>query len=140
MLPANGKLRQEECSVKKPQIIFKYLFAEDYNPVYVNGAHGGVSPRGELVVHFYLERSGIPVAITQEINANGTIGAVIDEVPADFNQTLYRAVESGIVLNYESARTIHGWLGERIKELEALQQAKESMQFTGADPAKDITH
>ncbi|WP_337833281.1 hypothetical protein [Geoanaerobacter pelophilus] len=126
--------------MKKPQIIFKYLFAEDYNPVYVNGAHGGVSPRGELVVHFYLERSGIPVAITQEINANGTIGAVIDEVPADFNQTLYRAVESGIVLNYESARTIHGWLGERIKELEALQQAKESMQFTGADPAKDITH
>jgi hypothetical protein len=126
--------------VKKPQIIFKYLFAEDYNPVYVNGAHGGVSPRGELVVHFYLERSGIPVAITQEVNPNGTIGAVIDEVPADFNQTLYRAVESGIVLNYDSARTIHGWLGDRIKELEALHQAKATMPFGVPDPSMDITH
>ena len=126
--------------MKKSQIIFKYLFAEDYNPVYVNGAHGGVSPRGELVVHFYLERSGIPVAITQEINPNGTIGEVIDEVPADFNQTLYRAVESGIVLNYESARTIHAWLGERVRELEAIQQAKEKMQFGAVDPSTEIAH
>jgi hypothetical protein len=126
--------------VKKSQIIFKYLFAEDYNPVYVNGAHGGVSPRGELVVHFYLERSGIPVAITQEVNPNGTIGEVIEEVPSDFNQTLYRAVESGVVLNYDSARTIHAWLGDRIKELEALHQAKEKMQFGVPDPSMDITH
>lgn len=135
-----GKLKKEECPVKKQQIIFKYLFAEDYNPVYVNGAHGGVSPRGELVVHFYLERPGIPVAITQEVNSNGTIGQVIEEVPEDFSQTLYRAVESGIVLNSESARTIHGWLGERIKELDALQQAKEKMQFGALDPAMDVTH
>ena len=126
--------------MKKPQIIFKYLFAEDYNPVYVNGAHGGVSPRGELVVHFYLERSGIPVAITQEVNPNGTVGAVIDEVPADFNQTLYRAVETGIVMNYESARTIHACLGERIKEFDALQKAREAMPFGAADPSQDITH
>lgn len=126
--------------MKKPQIIFKYLFAENYNPVYVNGAHGGISPRGELVVHFYLERSGIPVAITQEVNPNGTVGAVIDEVPADFNQTLYRAVESGIVLNLETARTIHAWLGDRVKELETLQQAKQAMQLGGADPSKDVTH
>ena len=125
--------------MKKPQIIFKYLFAEDYNPVYINGAHGGVSPRGELVVHFYHERSGIPVAITQEVNQNGTIGQIIDEVPADFNQTLYRSVESGVVMNYDTARTIHAWLGDRIREFENIQKAKDQMQMPqGASP--DITH
>jgi hypothetical protein len=129
----------EEHPVKKPQIIFKYLFSEDYNPVYVNGAHGGVSPRGELVVHFYLERPGVPVSITHEVTANGTIGAEIDEVPADFKQTLYRAVESGVVMNYDSARNFHHWLGERLKELESLQQARESMQFK-VEPPTDITH
>jgi len=126
--------------VKKPQIIFKYLYAEDYNPVYVNGAHGGISPRGELVVHFYLERPGVPVSITHEVTPGGTIGAELDEVPADFKQTLYRAVESGIVMNYESARTFHLWLGERLKELEALHQARESMQFVKQDTSTDITH
>lgn len=125
--------------VKKPQITFKYLFAEDYNPVYVNGAHGGISPRGELVVHFYLERPGVPVSITHEVNPNGTIGAELDEVPSDFKQTLYRAVESGVVMNYESARTFHAWLGERLKEMEAVQQARESMQFNG-EPPTTITH
>ncbi len=125
--------------MKKPQIIFKYLFAEDYNPVYVNGAHGGVSPRGELVVHFYLERPGVPVSITHEVTPNGTIGAEIDEVPADFKQTLYRAVESGVVMNYDSAKNFHHWLGERLKELESLQQARESMQFK-VEPPTDITH
>jgi hypothetical protein len=126
--------------VRKPQIIFKYLFDENYNPVYVNGAHGGVSPRGELVVHFYLERPGVPVSITHEVTPNGTIGAEIDEVPADFKQTLYRAVESGVVMNYDSARSFHAWLGERLKELEALQQAKEAMQFGNVEPPKDVTH
>lgn len=115
--------------MNKPQIIFKYLFAEDYNPVYVNGAHGGVSPRGEIVVHFYLERPGIPVSITHEVTPGGSIGAEINEVPSDFKQTLYRAVESGVVMNQESARTFHLWLGERLKELENLQQAREAAQL-----------
>jgi len=115
--------------MSKPQIIFKYLFAEDYNPVYVNGAHGGVSPRGEIVVHFYLERPGIPVSITHEVTPGGSIGAEINEVPSDFKQTLYRAVESGVVMNQESARTFHLWLGERLKELENLQQARDAAQL-----------
>jgi len=115
--------------MNKPQIIFKYLFAEDYNPVYVNGAHGGVSPRGEIVVHFYLERPGIPVSITHEVTPGGSIGAEINEVPSDFKQTLYRAVESGVVMNQESARSFHLWLGERLKELENLQQARDAAQL-----------
>ncbi len=58
----------------KPEIKFKYVFSYNYNPVYVNGAHGGISPRGELVVNFYLERPPLPNSIAHEINQNGTIG------------------------------------------------------------------
>ncbi len=126
--------------MEKPKIVFKYLFAEDYNPVYVNGAHGGVSPRGEIVVHFYLERPGVPVSITHEVTPAGSIGPEIDEVPNDFKQTLYRAVESGIVMNYESGRSFHHWLGERLKELEAVQQAREAAQLQEAAAAAEISH
>ncbi|MBT0666164.1 hypothetical protein KI809_17775 [Geobacter pelophilus] len=120
--------------MSKSQIIFKYLFAEDYNPVYVNGAHGGVSPRGEIVTHFYLERSGVPASITHEVDG-GAIGSEIAQVPADFGQTLYRAVEAGIVMNYDSARSFHQWLGERLKELEALHEAREEAKLRSGGAA-----
>ena len=118
----------------KPELKFKYVFSYNYNPVYVNGAHGGVSPRGELVVNFYLERTPLPNAITHEINPNGTIGNVVAEEPEDLKNSVVRVVENGVVLNYESARNIHLWLGERLKEMESIEQAKAAYNFGKAEP------
>lgn len=108
------------------KINFKYLFAEDYNPVYANGAHGGLSPRGEIVVHFYHERPGVPVSISHEVTPDGNIGEETDVVPNDFKHTLYRSVQTGVTMNLESARTFHLWLGERLQELDLLRQARET--------------
>ncbi len=120
---------------KNPQIKFKYIFDYGYNPVYANGAHGGVSPRGELVMNFYLERVALPESITHEINPNGTIGQEVDAEPADLAQSLVRVIKSGVVMNYQNARELHYWLGERLKELEALEQAK-----INAMKGSDVTH
>jgi hypothetical protein len=119
----------------KPQLKFKYIFDYGYNPVYVNGAHGGVSPRGELVMNFYLERMALPESITHEINPNGTIGKETAAEPDDLAQSMVRVIESGVVMNYQNARELHLWLGERIKEMEALEQAK-----AGMPAGKDMTH
>jgi hypothetical protein len=124
----------------KPEIKFKYVFSYNYNPVYVNGAHGGVSPRGELVVNFYLERPPLPNAITHEINPNGTIGNETEQDPEDYKNSFVRFVSDGIILNYDSARNIHQWLGDRIKEMEAVEQAKASMRMGGKEPAGGVTH
>jgi hypothetical protein len=119
----------------KPELKFKYIFDYGYNPIYVNGAHGGVSPRGELIMNFYLERMALPESITHEINPNGTIGKETAAEPDDLANSMVRFIESGVVMNYQNAKELHLWLGERIKEMEALEQAK------GNIPAgKDITH
>jgi hypothetical protein len=119
----------------KPELKFKYIFDYGYNPVYVNGAHGGVSPRGELVMNFYLERMALPESITHEINPNGTIGKETAAEPEDLAQSMVRFIESGVVMNYQNARELHLWLGERIKEMDALEQAKAIIP-----PGKDMTH
>ncbi|ABB31700.1 hypothetical protein GeomeDRAFT_0223 [Geobacter metallireducens RCH3] len=122
----------------KPQVTFKYIFTYDYNPAYVNGAHGGVSPRGDLVVNFYLERPPLPNEITHEINPNGTVGAETAVEPDDFAQSLVRFVPSGIVLNHQTARELHHWLGEKVREMEAIEQHKSAMrtqQGEGDGPA-----
>lgn len=123
---------------KKQELTFKYIYNYSYNPVYVNGAHGGLSPRGELVMNFYLERPPLPEEIRHEINPNGTIGAVTGEEPSNLNSSMVRFIDSGVILNYESARNIHYWIGERLKEMEALEKAKAAMNL----PAQqgDLTH
>ena len=116
--------RRPHVSKDKPQITFKYIFTYDYNPLYVNGAHGGVSPRGELVVNFYLERPPLPNAISHEINQNGTIGSEASVEPRDLNASLVRYVSTGVVLSHQTARDLHSWIGDKIRELEALEQAR----------------
>lgn len=127
-------------SQNRNEIKFKYVHADNYNPAYVNGAHGGLTPRGELVVNFYLERLDLPSAITHEILPNGALGSEVSQEPADTKNSLVRFVESGIVLTYENARIIHSWLGERVKEMEALEQAKAAAQLGQTAYSKDITH
>ncbi len=119
----------------KPEIKFKYIYNYGYNPVYVNGAHGGISPRGELVVNFYLERIALPESITHEINPNGTIGNEVAAEPEDLKSSLVRFIDTGVILNYQSAKDFLLWLGERVKEMEAFEQAKTAMP-----QGKEVTH
>jgi hypothetical protein len=115
-------------SNKNPEFKFKYIFTYDYNPVYVNGAHGGVTPRGELIVNFYQERQPLPNAITHELNPNGTIGKEVAVEPGDLNKSLVRFVSNGVVLSHQTARELHYWLGEKIKEMEAMELARSMQQ------------
>lgn len=127
-------------SDKKKELKFKYVFADVYNPVYVNGAHGGVTPRGELVVNFYLERQPLPQAISHEINANGSIGREAAVQPADMNNSLVRFVSSGVVINHQTARELHFWLGGKLKEMEALEQLKSSPETNSAADKTRFSH
>lgn len=120
---------------KKNEMTFKYVFQYDYNPIYVNGAHGGISPRGELVMNFYLERQPLPNAIAHEITAAGTIGQETEVEPSDLGRSLVRQVINGIVVNYQTARELHYWLGEKLKEMEGLEQARAAMM---AEQAKQV--
>jgi hypothetical protein len=111
-------------SLKKQELRFTYEYRQGYEPHYINGALGGVSPRGEIIANFFFEKPVLPTLVANEITANGAIGGEIAEEPADMRNTFVRAVTTGIVLNYDNARNLHAWLGEKIKELEFLQQGQ----------------
>jgi hypothetical protein len=137
-LPAKG---EETMSHNKQDFTFKYIFTYDYNPLYINGAHGGITPRGELVVNFYQERMPLPNAITHELNPNGTIGKETAVEPEDLNRSLIRYVSTGVVVNQQTARELHFWLGEKLRELDAMEQAREAAIKSGMlDPAKGTSH
>jgi len=100
---------------------YKYIFKDEYNPVYVNGAHGGISTRGEIIINFFLERHGVPYSQTHKIEDDGLLGAEIEREPKDYSAKMIRYVENGIVLNYQTAVQIRDFLDRQIKDLESLQ-------------------
>jgi len=105
---------------EKSKITFNYHFSENYNPTYVNGAYGGVGPKGEIIVNFYLERQGIPKSHTHEINKDGSLTPEPESDPQDSLSNVIRFIETGIILNLDSAKRIHDWLGQKIHELERV--------------------
>jgi hypothetical protein len=111
-------------SIGKQALTFKYIYNYAYNPTYVNGAQGGFSPRGELVMHFYLERQPLPDAISHEITPDGTIGRELRVEPDDLNSSIVRFIETGVVMNYENARAFHTWLGEKLREAEEMHKMR----------------
>lgn len=111
------------------QIKFRYVFPENYNPVYCNGAYGGVSANGEIIANFFLERMPIPNSMTNSVNEDGSLSGVIATDPQDLGETVIRYVSAGIVLSETGARSIYEWLGNQIQELDnrrAIQNSNTS--------------
>ena len=103
---------------EKSELIIKYIFADDYNPVYVSGAHGGVTARGEIVANFFLERHALPISQTYQILNENSIGEEIKREPKDLKSSVVRFVHQGIILNLQNAKILNSWLNDRIEELE----------------------
>jgi hypothetical protein len=110
----------------KKSLTFKYIFPDDHNPVFANGAFGGVSPSGDIMVHFYTERAALPRKVSHELNPDGTLGEAIDTEPEDHAESLVRFITCGVVLTLEGAKSVHDWLGKKIESAEKLRDMKKA--------------
>ena len=115
-------------SSNKPEVTFKYVFNYGYNPTYVNGAQGGFSPRGEMVINFYLERQPLPDSISHEITAEGSIGNETGVEPKNLATSMVRFIDTGVVMSYDNARIFHAWLGDKLREVEELHKARTAFE------------
>jgi hypothetical protein len=119
-------------SSKKNELTFKYVFNYGYNPTYVNGAQGGFSPRGEMVINFYLERQPLPEAISHEITPEGAIGRETSVDPADLATSMVRFIDTGVVMSYENAKVFHAWMGDKLREVEEMHRARTEFEQSQA--------
>jgi len=106
----------------KKKITFKYIFKDDYNPTYINGAFGGINPQGEIVANFYLERIALPNSTTQIVEENGSLGDIVQKDPKDLDESCVRFIQYGIIMNLDTAKQLKKWLEDNIKNLEELKK------------------
>jgi len=92
------------------KIIFTYQKTGSYRTYYIDGAYGGLTPKGYLVMQLYSEKSPLPDKETLDIRTNKSTITVKKEV--------LREVEAGLILDYQTMVSIRGWLTEKINVFE----------------------
>ena len=107
-------------SKPKPSLEFHFLKTQSYRTYHVDGAFGGVTPRGGLYVEFYIERLATPKLIVQELNSDGTLGEMVS---SDGKKGIIREIECGIALDLGGAKALNEWLSNKITELESLLES-----------------
>lgn len=98
------------------KIKFKYIFADNYNPRYANGVLGGINPRGEILMNFFLERQALPNSETHTVEQGKLSEHSVTHEPDDLRTSAVRVIEQGIVMNVEQAKNLHDWLGKVLAE------------------------
>lgn len=105
----------------KEKKAFELRFHNKLNPnfreIHVDGAYGGITPRGFINLNFFAERSPIPKASTYQLSENH-LGEKVSDSP-DSKDGVIREYEFGIYFDVNTAKDIYNFLGERIKELES---------------------
>ena len=118
--PQGGPGAQAGKRLLPRMVRFIYKFPDLYNPVYSNGAYGGVGPQADLVINFYHERQALPYSVTSRV-AEGRVAKEIARDPDSEYPTLIRFVTTGVVMDLPAAKRLHGWLGQQIAILENIK-------------------
>jgi hypothetical protein len=106
-------------------IKFDYIKGTHFRVVHVDGAFGGVSPRGDIGMSVFNERWPIPTQTTYNLEEGGKVGNEITEERIS-REAVIREVEVELLMDLDVAKTMHSWLGAKIGELEGLIKIKAS--------------
>lgn len=117
--------KKKEPKKSHPAVKFKYYFPEDYRPVYNNAVWGGMNVKGELDIHFLYDRNPLPLSSTHEIKDGIILGTPKSR---ETGKSTLRFVQTGVVMNRESAMSLYNWLGEKIKMFTELTNDKKRVK------------
>ena len=102
---------------EKKTISFRYKISANYVVFSITGVHGGLNPRGQIIMNFFHERHPIPRKIIYEFKEDGSLG---DEIERDTKTSIIRDVLFGVSILPDTARAIAKWLSEKADECERI--------------------
>ena len=105
-------------AVKKDIITVHNRVSNIYKAIHVDGAYGGITPRGLLNLSFYSERSPIPKSTDFALKGE-VVGDKIQDSPESLTGIL-REYEFGIYMDIQAAKAIVTSLNSKINDLENI--------------------
>ncbi len=112
--------RADRAPVVPPAVRFYYLKSSQFRVVHVDGAHGGLTPRGQIQMALFNERQPIPQQTLEKLTPEGGLGDEIKDKRIQ-KEGLIREVEVEAIMTLESAKSLVTWLQQRIDLLQKLR-------------------
>ncbi len=107
---------------KEKQLSIQYVQSSNFSSVFSSGVYGGVSINGTICMNFYIDRVPLPENLKVQIQEDGKL---VEESYLGTEVINVREVTSCTVMDYQTARSFHDWLGTKLAELEkALNEQK----------------
>ncbi|MCH8844473.1 MAG: hypothetical protein IID61_16055 [SAR324 cluster bacterium] len=91
-----------------PPIRIRYVKDDGYRLIPANGAFGGPTPKGDVIIHFFVDHSEMP-DVTELAQQEDQPPGTLQEIQPQ-NLGVRRAMQMGVVLNAQVARSIGHWL------------------------------
>ncbi len=87
-----------------------------YRLVTADGAWGGPTPRGHILVNFFVDVPVAPLSVTHRVTEDGQLGAELVRTPAtgEGSPRVSREFEVGVLLSPEDAESVARWLLEQV--------------------------
>lgn len=124
--PQKERLQPAGVPFGQDEIEFFYIKGPDFRSLHIDGAIGGITPRGALHIAFFSERAAIPQKTVNEL-IGGQLG---DEVRAkrEGKEGVVRQMEVDIFLTESAALDLRNWLNTKLDEFEARRAFAASQQ------------
>ncbi len=103
-----------------PEITVNYKKSDSYRSYHADGFFGGLTPRGYLYMEPFIDRRVTPKTMVHKI-IDGSIDS--GTVKESLEGTI-REIECGIIMDFETARTLRDWLEGKIKEYDGIKLIK----------------
>lgn len=90
-----------------------------YRLIAADGAWGGPTPRGRILVNFFVDVPTSPLSVTHGLSDDGQLGPEVDRSPAlpETSPRVSREFEVGVLLSPEDAEGVGRWLLEQVELL-----------------------
>ena len=95
--------------------------SSNFRELHVDGAYGGITPRGLINLNFYAEKFPIPKSSNFKI-IPGSNSVETIENSSESNSGIIREYEIGVYLDINVAKNIVEFLKNKISELEQLNE------------------
>lgn len=102
-------------------VTFNYIKSQFYRVIHVDGAIGGITPRGLIHCSIYSERAAIPRVAKHPLNADGSLG---DMEVIESREGVAREMEADLLLDRRAARELRDWLDRQLQRFDELQLEK----------------
>lgn len=122
MIMTNNQSDEPQPEAVLPQhVSFFYIKSQFFRVIHVDGAIGGITPRGFIHCAVYSERAAIPQEQEIEITDGLHLGKILK---SDGKAGIVREVDADIMLTKTAAIELRDWLTARIDEVTRLESMK----------------